>query len=104
VNTSPPSAAPSDPLLSEIVPILLELGGAAHCDMVLARLAERRGLEAIPDDLRQSAHRAFDLECRRQDVATKDQVVFRPFGESSRRWALTERARQLLQSRQSLQT
>jgi hypothetical protein len=77
-------------LIDEIVEVLMEFGGSAHRDSVILRVAARRGLVEAPDRLRRDLLNAFDLCCAGAGEA--ERRVWLPFGEGSRRWALTPEA------------
>jgi hypothetical protein len=74
-------------LIDEIVEVLMEFGGSAHRDSVILRVAARRGLAEAPDRLRRDLMNAFDLDCAGAGEA--ESRVWLPFGEGSRRWAMT---------------
>jgi hypothetical protein len=74
-------------LIDEIVEVLMEFGGSAHRDSVILRVASRRGLAEVPDRLRRDLMNAFDLDCA--GAGELESRVCLPFGEGSRRWAMT---------------
>ena len=85
-------AAAAD-LVAEIAQTLLMLGGSAHRDTVIDRIAIRRGQMAASDDLRAEVLEAF--ERHRASHARnrgKPALLDLPFGEGSRRWSLTHYA------------
>ncbi|HLK26210.1 MAG TPA: hypothetical protein VKT30_16255 [Caulobacteraceae bacterium] len=97
-RSEPRTSAPSTELIEEIVEVLNEFGGSGHRDSVILRVAARRGLDDVPDRLRRDLLNAFDAHCAR---STGDELLlWLPFGEGSRRWALTASARDLTLARQ----
>lgn len=85
-------------LIDEIVVVLLEFGGSAHRDFVIIRVAARRGLNEVPDRLRRDLLNAFDLY--RAGAGEPERLLWLPFGDGSRRWALTPEAFQVVAARQ----
>jgi hypothetical protein len=85
-------------LIDEIVVVLLEFGGSAHRDSVIIRVAARRGLDEVPDRLRRDLLNAFDLH--RAGAGEPECLLWLPFGDGSRRWALTPEAVQVVAARQ----
>jgi hypothetical protein len=85
-------------LIDEIVVVLLEFGGSAHRDSVIVRVAARRGLDEVPDRLRRDLLNAFDLH--RAGAGDPERLLWLPFGDGSRRWALTPEAFQVVAARQ----
>jgi hypothetical protein len=79
-------------LIDEIVEVLVEFAGSAHRDSVILRVAARRGLVEAPDRLRRDLLNAFDLACAGAGAGEPERRVWLPFGEGSRRWALTPEA------------
>jgi len=86
-------------LIDEIVAVLMEFGGSAHRDSIILRVAARRGLAEVPERLRRDLMNAFDLYCA--GAGDRERLLWLPFGEGSRRWALTPEAFQLAVARQS---
>jgi hypothetical protein len=85
-------------LIDEMVMALLAIGGSAHRDSVIVRVAARRGLPAVPDRLRRDLLNAFDLH--RARTGQPERLLWLPFGEGSRRWALTPEAIEVVAARQ----
>jgi len=85
-------------LIDEIVEVLLEFGGSAHRDSVIIRIAARRGLNEVPDRLRRDLLNAFDLY--RAGAGEPERLLWLPFGDGSRRWALTPEAFLVVAARQ----
>jgi len=82
-------AALVNPMVAEIADVLLTLGGSAHRDIVIDRVAIRRGGHAASDALRQELVGAFDLHRERAVLEGRPSLLHLPFGEQTRRWALT---------------
>jgi hypothetical protein len=91
------TASPFDGMIDEIVEALLEIGGSAHRDTVIERVAVRRGADRVPDGLARDLVEAFDLHSASGEGPAR---LHLPFGEGSRRWALTSDALQLGDDRQ----
>ena len=79
-----------DRVVAEIVDALIETAGAAHQDVVIQRIAVRRG-QAPTDGLAQEVVGRFEahLKSRRRQGAP---LMRRAFGEGSRRWMLEPHA------------
>jgi hypothetical protein len=78
---------PATSAVAEIADALLEMGGSAHRDAVIDRVATRRGEMAVSEGLRFELIEAFDGHCA---ARTGRPALFHlPFGEGSRRWSLT---------------
>ena len=80
--------------VAEIAEALFELGGSAHREVVIDRIAIRRGHPGVSDSLRAELVAAFDrhrLAAAREDGPA---LLHLPFGEGSRRWSLTREALQ----------
>jgi len=97
-RSEPRTTVLSMALIEEMVEVLTEFGGSAHRDSVILRVAARRGLDEVPDRLRRDLLNAFDLH--RARAVGSELLVWLPFGEESRRWALTSSARELDHARQ----
>jgi len=97
-RSEPRTTVLSMALIEEMVEVLTEFGGSAHRDSVILRVAARRGLDEVPDRLRRDLLNAFDLH--RARAVGSELLVWLPFGEESRRWALTSSARELAHARQ----
>jgi len=82
-------AALVNPLVGEIADALLEVGGAAHRDIVIDRVAYRRGGHAASEGLRRELLEAFNLHCDRARCEGRRPLIYLPFGEETRRWSLT---------------
>ena len=85
-----------NPLVAEIVEILLIYGGSAHRNLVAERIAMRRTSEQISDGLKREIFEAFDTHCEGAAKANQPALVFLPFGEGSHRWSLTPDAHSFL--------
>jgi len=85
-------AALVNPMVAEIADVLLMLGGSAHRDLVIDRVALRRGGHAASDALRRELVDAFDLHRERAVLEGRPSLLHLPFGEQTRRWALTSDA------------
>lgn len=85
-----------NPLVGEIVEILLIYGGSAHRNLVAERIAMRRTSEQISDGLKREIFEAFDTHCEGAANANQPALVFLPFGEGSHRWSLTPDAHSFL--------
>ncbi len=85
-----------NPLVAEIVEILLIYGGSAHRNLVAERIAMRRTSEQISDGLKREIFEAFDTHCEGAANANQPALVFLPFGEGSHRWSLTPDAHSFL--------
>jgi hypothetical protein len=97
-RSEPRPRTPSPGLIDEIIEVLNEFGGSAHRDVVIVRLAARRGLTEVSERLRRDLLNAFDAHqaaCERHEL-----LLWLPFGDGSRRWALTSPARQIADQRQ----
>jgi hypothetical protein len=81
-------------LIDEIVEVLLEIGGAAHRDTVIERIAARRGADRASDSLKRDLLEAFELHRIGVIGEGKRILLHLPFGEGSRRWALSPDAAQ----------
>ncbi len=81
-----------NPLVSEIVGALLDLGGAAHRDLVVAHIAGRRGLYRPPEALRRELDEAFSAYCLGATDPRAPSLLHLPYGPFSHRWALTDQA------------
>lgn len=85
-----------NPLVSEIVDALLDLGGAAHRDLVTAHVAGRRGIYRAPEALRRELEEAFSVYCAGATDPRAAGLLHMPYGPFSHRWALTDWAYGLL--------
>jgi hypothetical protein len=76
-------------LVDEMVEVLHEMGGSAHRESVIERVAVRQGADRASDRLRRDLMEAFDLHRTGADGCGKRIRLRLPFGEGSHRWALT---------------
>ncbi len=97
-RSEPRTTVLSTALIEEIVEVLTEFGGSAHRDSVILRVAARRGMDDVPDRLRRDLLNAFDLHCAR--CVGSELLLWLPFGEGSRRWALSANGRDVVHARQ----
>jgi hypothetical protein len=81
-----------NPLVGEIAEALLELGGAAHRDLVVAYIAKRRGLYRPSEAIRRELDEAFAAYCLGASDPRAANLLHLPYGPHSRRWALTDHA------------
>jgi hypothetical protein len=88
-----------NPLAAEIAGVLLELGGAAHGDLVLAHLAKRRGLYRPSEALKEEVCAVFATYCQGAGDPRAANLFYRPHGADSHRWALTDWAHGLLRAK-----
>lgn len=80
-----------NPLVGEIVDALLALGGAAHRDAVIRHVALARGAPFASDALARELASAFEARLAATPAGASSLLAL-PFGEGSRRWALTHEA------------
>jgi hypothetical protein len=85
-----------NPLVAEITQALLDLGGAAHRDLVVAYIAKQRGIYRPPEALRRELGDAFAAYCDRANDPRSPSLLHLPYGPFSHRWALTDKAYGLL--------
>lgn len=85
-----------NPLVQEITDALLDLGGAAHRDTVVAHVARKRGVFRPSPAMGQELDAAFSTYCSGTSDRDPAGLLHLPYGPLSRRWALTERAYGLL--------
>ena len=85
-----------NPMIGEIASSLLDLGGAAHREVVIDYVARRRGGFAASEGLRRELIEAFDLYCEYVGAGRKRPLLHRPFGKGSYRWGLTQQAHEML--------
>jgi hypothetical protein len=90
------SVAILNPLVQEIAGALLELGGAAHRDLVVAYIAKKRGIYRPPEWLAKELDTAFSTYCGGASDPRSAGLLHLPYGPYSRRWALTDQAYGLL--------
>jgi hypothetical protein len=84
---APKSSEPYS-LIRQIVEVLLEMGGSAHRDAVIDRIALRRGAARASQSLAQEVELAFDRHRARAKRRNEPPLVCLPFGEGSRRWGV----------------
>jgi hypothetical protein len=92
-------AASLNSLAEEIIEALLEMGGSAHRDAVIDRVAMRLGAVPAPDSLKGEILEAFERHRSRAKLKNDRVLLHLPFGEGSRRWSLTPDGRQLVHNR-----
>ncbi|WP_165185786.1 hypothetical protein [Caulobacter soli] len=81
-----------NPLVGEITEALLDLGGAAHRDLVVAYVAKRRGVYRPSEAMRRELDEAFAAYCRGASDPRAASLLHLPYGPHSHRWALTDQA------------
>lgn len=81
-----------NPLVGEIAEALLDLGGAAHRDLVVAYVAKRRGVYRPTEAMRRELDEAFAAYCRGASDPRAAHLLHLPYGPHSHRWALTDHA------------
>ncbi len=87
-----------NPLVGEIAGALLDLGGAAHRDLVVAYVAKRRGIYRPSEAMRRELDEAFAAYCGDASDPRAAGLLHLPYGPHSRRWALTDHGYGLLRS------
>ncbi len=81
-------------LAAEIREQLRAQGGAAHRDVVIARILARKGVSGpAADRTRRALLSAFELHACPQPGSEAPRLFDLPFGPDSYRWALDEAAR-----------
>jgi hypothetical protein len=90
-----------NPLVGEIAQALLDLGGAAHRDLVVAYIAKRRGVYRPSETMQRELDEAFAAYCRGASDPRAANLLHLPYGPHSRRWALTDHAYGMLRGRAS---
>ena len=88
-----------NPLVGEITQALMDLGGAAHRDLVTAYVAKRRGAYRPSEGLRRELDEAFAAYCQGAGDPRAPTLLHLPHGPDTYRWALTDWAYALLQAR-----
>ena len=78
-------------LVRQIVEVLLEMGGSAHRDAVIDRIALRQGAARASERLTQEVVGAFERHRARARRRNEPALVYLPFGEGSRRWGVVVR-------------
>jgi len=78
-----------NPYIGAITEALLEMGGAAHRDLVITWVAERLERPQVTERLRRDLIDAFIGHCDYAAAAGVKGLFYRPPGEDFRRWALT---------------
>lgn len=80
-------------LAAEIRDQLRAQGGAAHRDVIIARILARKGVSGpAADRTRRALLSAFELHADPAPDSPAPQLFDLPFGPESYRWALDERA------------
>lgn len=92
-----------NPVVGEIAEALLDLGGAAHRDLVVAYVAKRRGVYRPSDEMRRELDEAFAAYCLGASDPRAANLLHLPYGPHSRRWALTDHAYGLLRGRMGVE-
>ncbi|MGV8928935.1 MAG: hypothetical protein ACOH1E_04230 [Brevundimonas sp.] len=78
-------------LATEIRDQLRAQGGAAHRDVVITRILQRRGVEGpAAERTRRALLSAFELHMDTSPDSEAPHLFDLPFGPNSRRWALDE--------------
>jgi hypothetical protein len=85
-----------NPVVAEIAQALLDLGGAAHRDLVVAYIAKQRGIYRPSEALRRELADAFAAYCGRASDPRAAGLLHLPYGPYSHRWALTDQGYGLL--------
>lgn len=85
-----------NPQVAEIAQALLDLGGAAHRDLVVAYIAKQRGIHRPSEALRRELGNAFTAYCDHANDPRASSLLHLPYGPYSHRWALTDKAYGLL--------
>ncbi|MDP3657661.1 MAG: hypothetical protein Q8R45_11920 [Brevundimonas sp.] len=81
-------------LAAEIRDQLKAQGGAAHRDVVIGRILQRRGVHGpAAERTRRALLSAFELHAHPEPGSEARRLFDLPFGPDSYRWALDERAR-----------
>ena len=81
-------------LAAEIRQQLVEQGGAAHREVVIGRILQRKGLNGLAADrTRRALLSAFELHVHPAPETGAPHLFDLPFGPDSHRWALDERVR-----------
>lgn len=81
-------------LAAEIRDQLAAQGGAAHRDVVIGRILQRKGLNGLAADrARRALLSAFELHAHPESGGEAPHLFDLPFGPDSYRWALDERVR-----------
>lgn len=80
-------------LAAEIRQQLVDQGGAAHRDVVIGRILQRKGLKGLAADrARRALLSAFELHVHPDAESGAPHLFDLPFGPGSHRWALDGRA------------
>lgn len=93
-----PTVTILNPLVNDIMAALLELGGAAHRDMVVALVAKKHGIFRPSSAMVEELEAAFSTYCRAASDPRSPGLLHLPYGPTSRRWALTDQAHDLLRA------
>lgn len=86
-----------NPMMVEIVEVLLDCGGAAHRELIAREIAWRRSRMAPSDGLRREVFTMLTVHCDQAVQAGQKPMITRPFGEESYRWAMTPDAKAFAQ-------
>jgi hypothetical protein len=97
-------AARIEPLLAEIVDALTRLGGAAHCDDIVDLIGRRRYGAACPaaNGFGTEVFETFEAYVAMAGLRRPPPLIHRPFGPTSRRWALMQAGADLFPGREPL--
>ena len=81
-------------LAAEIRQQLLDQGGAAHREVIIGRILQRKGLSGLAADrARRALLSAFELHAHPAPDSGAPHLFDLPFGPDSHRWALDEPVR-----------
>jgi hypothetical protein len=81
-------------LAAEIREQLAAQGGAAHRDVVIGRILQRKGVQgSAAERIRRALLSAFELHAHPEPGSEVPRLFDLPFGPDSYRWALDEPAR-----------
>jgi hypothetical protein len=78
--------------VAEIAEVLMELGGGAHRELVISRLAWRRNEQPASESLTAEYIDAFEAHVTEVTARGMTPIFHQPFGPGSHRWALTPEA------------
>ena len=94
-------ARPVDPLIAEVLEALLTLGGSAHRQAVVDQICLNRGGRAGSTEpaARDEIYSAFDAYLGSVSTRKVAPLLWLPLGSGSYRWALTDAAQYLFQTR-----
>lgn len=83
-----------NPLIVDIFHALLDLGGSAHRDTVVERIAWRRSLTNTSPAFEREIVEAFDIHRACAVEEGLPALMYLPFGEDTKRWSLTRSVRE----------